>query len=95
MSKTMKLWIIRPIDSSTGPWDPWYDKCFGCVIAAETEEQARTLVEPGDEVRCHIRLQRHSGKDTLNTWLDPSLSTCVELEPGTEPRCIMQDFHQA
>ena len=37
----MRLWILRPIDEAAGQWSPWFDKAFGFVMRAETEEAAR------------------------------------------------------
>ncbi len=47
----MKLWILRPVKDDN-LWDPWYDKAFGFIVAAETEEAARALAQSkgGDEV---------------------------------------------
>lgn len=41
----MKLWILRPVEEldDDNPWDPIYDKTFGFVIRAETEDQARSI----------------------------------------------------
>jgi len=46
----MNLWLLRPSsnlpdDRAKNPWIPWYDKCFGMVIRAETEEDARKLAD--------------------------------------------------
>ena len=88
----MKLWLLRPIEDYGGAWRPWYDKCFGAVVAAETEEEARGLIETGDEdtsKRTELDLDKR-----INPWLDPTLSTCVELE-STEAGQIIQDFRSA
>ena len=40
----MKLWILMPkenLNKGDDPWNPWYDKCFGMIIRAKTEEEAR------------------------------------------------------
>ena len=50
----MKLFHLYPKENIEGenPWSPWYDKAFGFVVRAETEEEARKLAneEGGDEV---------------------------------------------
>ncbi len=90
----MKLWLLRPIeDLRPNPWNPWYDKCFGAVVAAETDEQARLLVEAGDEDQS--RRTRLDMKHRVNPWLHSELSTCIELEAGTEAGQIIQDFRSA
>ena len=81
----MKLFIIRPIDPNAPPWDPWYDKCFGMVISAESEQEARLLAHEhgGDE--------NGWGKND-HPWTDPLLSSCVELVAGDKAELIMKDF---
>ena len=42
----MKLWLVRPIetdDDGDDPWEPWYDKAFGFVIRAESDQKAREI----------------------------------------------------
>jgi hypothetical protein len=82
----MKLWTLRPNASpgrsEWGPWDPWYDKAFGFVIRAETEERARSLANE----RCG---------DEKKVWTDPALATCVELLPHGAEEEIMRDFWSA
>ena len=100
----MKLWLLRPIEDYGGAWRPWYDKCFGAVVAAETEEEARGLIETSDEDTSSkgepSRLEVLWSSERLvpekrsNPWLDPTLSTCVELE-STEAGQIIQDFRSA
>ena len=63
------LWLLKPIKG----WKPWYDKAFGFVVRAQTEQEARKFAssECGDE-----------GPDV---WLQPGVTTCVKLtdEGGT------------
>ena len=33
----MKLWLLKPIKR----WTVWYDKAFGFVVRAATEDEAR------------------------------------------------------
>ena len=81
----MKLWLLSP-KQEEGPWNPWYDKCFGFVIRAEDEASARALAHAnaGDE-------NRRGG----SPWLDESQSSCEELLPDGEAGMILQDFHAA
>lgn len=82
----MKLWLIRPREGLQGkddPWGCWYDKAFGFVVRAETEERARELAakEKGDE-----------GKEA---WLNSQFSCCEELKEMGEEGIIISDFHAA
>lgn len=84
----MKLWLLRPIerkDKKTDPWEPWYDKAFGFVIAAETEEHARQYAA-GD-----------AGGEGADAWKFPWCSTCAELASATtqEEGIVIRDFASA
>ena len=94
----MTLWLLRPVDSlpdSDNPWHPWYDKCFGMVIRAETEDKARALAHRNgcDENRGEL-----SGKQIANTttpWLDKNYSTCTVLHRNGNPEIIIEDVRSA
>jgi hypothetical protein len=94
----MKLYLLRPIellDPADNPWDPWYDKAFGFVVRAESEEEARRIAQnaAGDEKYDRSLTER---KAKLRTpWLDPKYSTCDPLTDEGEPGLIMQDFRGA
>ena len=79
----MKLWLLRPIKGVTGPWDPWYDKSFGFVCRALSEQEARQYA--ADD----------SGDEGAEAWLDSTLSTCEELSADGELGVVMQDFKAA
>lgn len=85
----MKLWLLLPVEGDD-LWEPWYDKAFGFVIAAETEEQARIIAQKGGGDECGWE-----GDDPA--WVDPTHSTCVELtaDAYTEPTVVMRDFASA
>jgi hypothetical protein len=90
LEDSMKLWLLRPLDDlpeDDNPWEPWYDKAFGFVVRAETEDEARVIsaTEGGDENRA-----RRS--PTGSPWLDPCLSSCIELAPGGEAGVVIMDF---
>lgn len=94
----MKLWILAPVDGLSGtdnPWKPWYDKSFGFVVRAESEDDARKLAhsKAGDENRGEFMGQ--SIARTKTPWLDPKYSTCVELSADGAAEVVMQDFHAA
>jgi hypothetical protein len=81
---TMKLWLLKPL--SEKPWVPWYDKCFGMVVRAATEPEARRWAS------------MYGGDEGEEPWLNPSDSTCVELLAdyhGAEPGPILIDIHSA
>ena len=75
----MKLYLLEPIKE----WEPWYDKCFGYVMRAETELDARRLAHynHGDE-----------GRDV---WLDDTVTKCTELTQDGEQEIIISDFRWA
>ena len=78
-----KLWILRPLDSESGPWNPWYDKTFGFVVRATTEEEARRIAS------------EDCSDEGSQAWLDNGLSSCVGLNPGGKSGIIIEDFHAA
>jgi len=84
----MKLWLLRPVSDGKGsPWHPWYDKAFGFIVRAETEQRARELAQAqgGDEVRAY-RVA------SIPAWTDPTLSTCVEVTTDGEQEVVLCDF---
>lgn len=105
----MKLWLLRPVGYETDkygdqsnalpegddPWEPWYDKAFGFVVRAETEEEARQFAhgEAGDENRGKFAGTKIS--NTTTPWLDLRYSTCVELRSDGEAGVIVKDFAAA
>lgn len=93
----MNLWLLRPKDCLAGdnPWEPWYDKAFGFVVRAETQERARALAQEqaGDEKRGAFL-----GRKTAATqvpWLDENYSTCEPLTDDGDEGIVMMDFHAA
>ena len=88
----MKLWLLKPIDESSGPWKQWYDKVFGFVVRADDEADAREFasLEAGDE-------NPAPGRPDGSPWLDPSLTSCVELRArgGGDHGVVLRDFASA
>lgn len=83
----MKLWILRPRDSlpeNSNPWEPWYDKCFGKVVRAVDEDDARRVAAMGAD-----------GGEGGKAWESPLLSTCLELSVDGEREVIIEDVHWA
>ena len=81
----MKLWILTP-NVSGGPWKPWYDKAFGFVVRAETDEDARSMAQAdgGDETR-----------NGVPAWTDSKLSSCEEISAYGSREVVMRDFRSA
>lgn len=92
----MKLWILRPnaLYDESSPWEPWYDKAFGFVIRAETEQRAREIANEngGNEVgEINDNPYRVGG----DPWLDITLSSCIELKIDGDEEMIIRDFASA
>lgn len=82
----LKLWILHPLDDlpeDTNPWRPWYDRTFGFVICALSEDDARALAGAD------------AGAEGDDAWTNPTLSTCEELTADDEPGVVMRDFARA
>ena len=95
MGMTMKLWLLRPqppygyqLDENPpdDPWSPWYDRNFGFVIRAETEENARGFAS--------VTIGEENGTGT-SPWLDEKYSSCILLESDGEESIIIKDFWSA
>ena len=75
----MKLWLLTRLDYDRSPIYDCYD---GYVLAAPTEEAARTMANyrPGGEGAC---------------WLDPSRAECKHIGESIdeEPGIYLADFH--
>lgn len=94
----MLLWILRPqgnLPLGDDPWDPWYDKCFGFVVRAETESDARRIAQAnaGDESRGEFLSKKIA--NTTEPWLDEKYTTCTELCSSGGEGIIMEDVHAA
>ncbi len=93
----MKLWLIRPVDGlgeKDDPWEPWFDKSFGFVVRAETEDRARQIANAnGDDEVCSKYTQPRPLK--CDPWLHERYSTCTELTPDGGEDIIMKDFARA
>jgi hypothetical protein len=86
--------LLRPIDGlPNDPWIPCYDCCFGFVVRAETEQEAREFAEKeaGDE----SDKSRSTRTPLRKVWLDAALTTCTELTTDGEVGIVIRDFHAA
>jgi hypothetical protein len=75
----LKLFLLRPV----AEWKPWYDKCNGAVVRTTSEEEARKA------------MSQVSGDEGVDVWLDPKLTTCVELSADGPPEMVISDFSAA
>lgn len=93
----MKLWLLEAredLPEMDDPWEPWYDKAFGFIVRAETEQEARQIANSsgGDEVGPISTEVYRTGGDP---WLDDKYSTCVELMPDGAPGLLMRNYASA
>lgn len=81
----MTVWLLQPVNEETH-WEPWYDKCFGMVIRAETESEARQFADQagGDENRTAPR-----------PWLSPEFTTCKPLLREGDAGIVLLDKRNA
>lgn len=95
----MKLWLLqnKPDLADDDPWEPWYDKAFGFVVAAPDEQSARAIAakHAGDESRRWT--DNYNSLEETHAWTDPKYSTCKELkaEDYSVPTEILRDFASA
>ena len=82
----MALWILEPIYrdvNGKNHWDPWYDKMFGIVVMAQTEDDARA-----------IAMEEH-GDEWAEAWLHDDCSSCCQLEDDGSSRMILKSISNA
>jgi len=90
-----KLWILKPqaamtardVSHEVSPWVPWYDCCFGLVVAAETEDDARVIASHGGG--------RETKEGIGNPWLSSMFSECVELVADDCVGVLLADIREA
>lgn len=92
---TTHLYLLRPMkygtmnrdDYEESHWDPWFDKCFGTIVRAESPQQAREIAHKaaGDE-------SRYNG---VKVWLDDTQTECYKLSNDGPTGLVMKDFHAA
>lgn len=95
----MKLFILQPkpnLPKGDNPWDPWFDKSFGFIIIAETEDEAREIAtancDPEEYLKYYLS---EKVSDTTTPWIDEKYSTCEELLNDRDKGIIMVDFRSA
>lgn len=79
----MKLYKIEArcdLPCNDNPWIPWYDKTFGYIIRAVSEEAARTIAHEDDGEM---------------PWKDDRYSLCTEITPKGKAEILLEDHHAA
>jgi hypothetical protein len=84
----MTLWHLQAIKRDKGPWDRWYDTTDAFVIRADSEEEARAMTEED----AGFEVENNKGK---NPWIDPGLTSCVELPLEGETTVVIYSFNAA
>jgi hypothetical protein len=75
---------VEGLPDDDNPWEPWYDKCFGMVVVASSEEEAR-------EIAYRIR---NPSDEKGRVWKNAHYTTCKPLDMTT-PGVIMLDVASA
>ena len=91
----MPLWLLQPVEDRPAlddPWNPWFDKCFGMVVRASTEDEARSLAheKAANENRGMFLGQRNANTNT--PWLDAKYSTCSVLVSDGCAEVVIRDM---
>lgn len=79
----MYLWILKPnknLSYEDDLWSPWYDKTFGVVVRAESEDKARKLASTA------------CGDEGSKAWLDAKYSSCLRLLDEGEESVVITDL---
>ena len=86
-----KLWLLRPVEGLTeyDPWKPWFDKCFGFVVRADTKQHAREIADS------QSKSEAGDWNGKSDAWLNEKYSTCDELTIAGPEEVIIQDVHMA
>lgn len=92
----MKLWILQNRDHEhfeklgiRDPWDPWYDKTFGMVVRAKTEEDARMIASE------QVGYEHFETVYEKELWTNNKFTTCAELNNEGESGVILEDHRSA
>lgn len=84
----LPIWFLKCNERLVG-----YDCYSAHVVAAETENIARTMVPCGCE--CNNYEDKHDGDHVSCTWRDPAQATaeCIGVAASTEPSVVLSSFH--
>lgn len=94
----MTLWILKPKEGlikGDNPWDPWYDKCFGFIVRADSEGHARALADDWAKDENRAEFLGEVISTTEHPWLSPDHSTCEPLDIKGDAGVVMMDVHSA
>lgn len=83
----MKIYLLKPFKNVV-EWTPWYDKCFGFILFAKNEKDARRIA---DEAACD------ENNRSTHPWLNIKKTSCIELSDIKEKDgpIIMSDIRSA
>ena len=88
----MKLFLLKPredLEDNGNPWEPWYDKCFGVVVRAESHTTARRIAEG------HESGEASPTFGVVGAWTNSKYSSCSELKAQGSEGVIIQDIYGA
>ena len=88
----MTLWLLKPIDGDPH-WTPWYDKCFGIVVRAETGDEARSIAKQHGGDEDSYKAKRNPLLPSV--WEDSLVTTCEPLSIDGESELIIRDLWSA
>ena len=83
----LRIFVLKAredLPNTDNPFRPWYDKTFGVVVRAGSEDSARCLVSE--------ELGPTEGRDV---WMLPHYTECLELTGCGESEIILTDFRSA
>ena len=86
------IWILRSIKGlEDSPWNPWYDKAFGFIVAANSEQESRKIAE------LHAGDESSEWTSKGEVWMNPAYSTCEPLQRkhADDKGLILRDFAAA
>ncbi len=97
-----RLWLLTPrlgiLHRDANPWRPWYDKVFAAVVHADSEEQARELLQAqagheGLGIYAALGMEEEEAAPTV--WLDNRFTSCIELQAHGAPGIVVIDRRRA
>jgi hypothetical protein len=99
---TTRLWLLTPhagiLRGDVNPWRPWYDKVFAAVVRADSEDQARELVQAqagheGLDIYGALGMEEEEAAPMV--WLDNRFTSCIELQAHGAPGIVIIDRRRA
>lgn len=93
MNPTLWLLSVAETTEADAVWSTWYDKNFGFVVRASSEEEARALAQA--EARRYDTEGHSHGIEPDDAWLKPSLTSCTRLLEEGSVGIILRDYRGA